>query len=260
MRDVKFFNFPINLIDGFLDNSSECLINIYDFSIYKHILTYAEKEGFEWIEYEEKAVEIAESFFSVDSRDKNSTYERGEKLFNKRDVNSPYTKINTNVLINFLNEPKTEFEKVVLLAHLAILSTNKDKVYSKVDKNFIYSRMNGLSKSLAHEYVDEKLIFPDPRIKEKLHPKLQKYFTKRYWDKIKEELSDRWYWFIPTELPVYDKDGNMTIKKIRRINYFTQLSQERFYNVIINEEKKKKEKKNPDALRSIIEDFNKKNK
>jgi hypothetical protein len=262
MKNEKFFNFPINLIDGFLDDSTKCLNNIFSYSIYKHILTYEEKEGFEWIDYEdeEKAVEIAESFFGVNKSDKKTTFINGEKLYNNIGLNCPFTRINVNVLKDFHNDPKTEFEKVVLLAHLALLSTNKEKPYSKVDKNFIYSRMNGFSKSLAREYVDEKLIFPDPRIKEQLHPKLQKYFTKRYWDKIKEELSERWYWFIPTELPVYDKDGNMTVKKIRRINYFTQLPQEKFYSVIIKEEEKKKEKKNTDVLRSIIENYNKNNK
>lgn len=262
MKNEKFFNFPINLIDGFLDDSTKCLNNIYDFSIYKHILKYEEKEGFEWIDYEdeEKAVEIAESFFEVKSRDKVLTFNKGKKIFNECDLKYPFTRINTAVLIDFLNNPKTEFEKVVLLAHLALLSTNKEKPYSKVDKNFIYSRMNGFSKSLAREYVDEKLIFPDPRIKEQLHPKLQKYFTKRYWDKIKEELSERWYWFIPKEIPAYDKDGNLTVKTIRRINYFTQLSQEKFYSVIIKEEEKKKEKKNTGVLRSIIENYNKNNK
>ena len=261
MRNEKFFNFPINLIDGFLDDSTKCLDNIFSFSIYKHIMEYNFKDGFEWVNSadEEKAIEIAESFFEVNSMNKISTYNKGEEIFNSVQSNQPYSRIKTAVLVDFFKNPKTEFEKVVLLAHLALLSTNKEKSYSKVDKNFIYSRMNGLSKSLAREYVDEKLIFPDPRIKEQLHPKLQKYFTKRYWDKIKEELSERWYWFIPKEIPVYDKDGNMAIKTIRRINYFTQLPPERFYSVIIKEEEKKKEKKNPDVLRSIIKEFNNKN-
>jgi hypothetical protein len=46
--DVRYFNFPIVLLEGFMIDSQKCLADIFDYAIYSHIKqNYIEKD--DWV-------------------------------------------------------------------------------------------------------------------------------------------------------------------------------------------------------------------
>lgn len=247
----KYFNFPIVLLEGFLDNTKDCLDNIWDYAL------YIQSQKYEWI-IDEDRISSADKYFGVRTGDKQKTYDNGEGLFESIPPKTPTSKINISVWFEYYNNKKTEFEKVCLLANIAILSTNKGKPYSKVEKHFLYSRMDGKVKKIGSDLVDEKLIFPDPKVTNELSEKIKKYATHRYWQKIKKELVENWYWFIPTTRPVINKNGKLVEIRIKGINYFTQLDGQTFYKGLITEEKNKFEntKKKEQILSNLIKEYN----
>ena len=249
-NDKVHFNFPIVLLEGFLKDSRESLNNIFDYAMYTKTLDYEHGDEIEMLK-------SAEKFFGVKSGNKSNAYENGEELYNST-FGTPKTRIAKEVYFEYYRGEKSEFEKVVLLAHLALLSTNKGKPYTKVGKHYLYSRMDGKIKSLASSFKDEKLTFPDPKVTEQLSDNIRKYATHRYWQRIKKELINKWYWVIPSKRPVMNSMGELVAKQIRGVNYFTQLDETTFYKGLITEEKNKflKEQEKKQTLESVIAEFN----
>ncbi len=42
-KNERYFNFPIRLLGGFLENDREVLDNIFDYALYFHSVTYYDK-------------------------------------------------------------------------------------------------------------------------------------------------------------------------------------------------------------------------
>jgi len=86
--------------------------------------------------------------------------------------------INSKIIYDYRTNFKTDFDKVCLLAFLAIKSIIANKAYCKIDNNFLWSRMDGNSKSVDVSELSEEV----------------KVYANRYQiDKIKKELIFNWY-------------------------------------------------------------------
>lgn len=250
-KDERYFNFPVQLLEGFLGDSKKAINNIYFYSIYSHILTYEDQEGFEWTKSADEAqlVSLADSFFGTKTGNKKECYQQGEMLHNSIPSNSPMTGMNKDLFFEFYAAGKTEFQKVCLLAHLALKSTCYKRQFSRVDKFYIYSRMDGKVESISKPYKEEyektnqKITFPDPEILSNLSAEIQKYATHRQWDKIRNELENGWFWTIPKKIPRMNKKGILELKGVRGANYFSQLKEDDFFELIIKLEMKDHEKK-----------------
>tara|TARA_B100000378_G_scaffold24408_1_gene18674 strand:- start:6212 stop:6922 length:711 start_codon:yes stop_codon:yes gene_type:complete len=170
---TKYFNFPISLLQGFLDNKNKCLLNILDYAIYTHANNNVEEEEF-------LEAEILESleYFSVNTGSIDSLIANGENLYYSNTSCKVITGINTSIFWDYKTNHKSKFEDVVLLAYLSLRSIVQKKAYCKVTNLFLLSRMDGHSSSVTEgQQLSDKI----------------KVFNNEYQiKKIKAELSDNW--------------------------------------------------------------------
>lgn len=171
--DIKkdYFNFPIVLLEGFLIDYMECLNNIFDYSIYGY-LNKAYESDF-------NKIKEAESFFGVNIGNKKRSFENGKTLFESIPEKLPFTGIRKSIWFDYYKNQKTEFQKVCLLAFLAIKSIVGKKLYCKTNYSLMFSRMSGISHTIKN--------------KSELPPELIDYFIKRRQsDKIIANLKSDW--------------------------------------------------------------------
>jgi hypothetical protein len=166
----RYFNFPIQLINGFLDNHLKCLNELYCYSVYAHSLKLNNAD-------ELIRVELSANYFGMQSHNYKNVLVNGKELYNSIDVKSPKAGLSVKVWFDFYKNEKTEFEKVSLLAFLALKSILQNKSYCKVTNEYLLSRMNGNAKSGSFSLLPESL---------KVYA--NEYQTK----KIKRELCSNW--------------------------------------------------------------------
>lgn len=178
-KDQRYFNFPIQLLNGYLANSKKVLNDISDYATYVQANSYHEKNGFEWVEHSEieNAVGLSDAYFGIITTNKIKCYENGELLYNSIPTTSPMVGINIGMYFEYKNE-KTEFEKVCLLGFLSIKSILQNKAYCKIDNNFWLSRMDGKAKSM--------------KCKSDLSKELMPFSNHYQMRKIKNELRANW--------------------------------------------------------------------
>lgn len=166
-----YYNFPIQLIKGFLDNDKRCLNNILDYHLYKHSLKLecgSEIENFE----------DAAAYYEINLVNSNECFKNAVHLINSIPAKSPRVSIASSVFWNFYQNYKSEFEKVCLLSYLAFKSILGDKPYCKVDNNYFLARLNGNVNTIENT--------------SELEESIQKYANHYQIRKIKNELSFNW--------------------------------------------------------------------
>jgi hypothetical protein len=170
--EETFFNFPIHLLKGFMNNSTNCLNEIMFYGVYTYsfVLTNAT---------EEEKIKSSLKYFCLTSDDQviKKVIREGSLLWTNTPQNSVMVGINRNMLFDFRDNYKTDLEKLCLLSFLAIRSIIQNKAYCKIDNNFLWSRMDGNSKSCDPSELSEDF----------------KKYTNRYQtDKFKTELIFNW--------------------------------------------------------------------
>lgn len=166
----RYFNFPIQLLKGFLVDDSKCLANILHYAIYAHSLKLELGT--------EKARIVSSMDFLCVSGGEEFVLKNGKKQYEENLQSSPMVGINSSIFWDFKQNHKTEFEKVCLLAFLALKSIIQSKAYAKIDNKFLLSRMDGKACSCE---IDE------------LSDELFKYSSRRLLEKVKMELQFNWY-------------------------------------------------------------------
>jgi len=168
--DVRYFNFPIELLSDFLNDSFKVLNNIFDYALYSHSLNLVFGDELE-------GMRASEKFFRVTCSNHKKSLINGKKLFNSIRPHSPMVGINFTIFWDYYKNDKSEFDKVCLLAFLAIKSILNKKPYCKIDNRFLLARMDGKAKSCDFEA---------------LSPLVKKYANEYQTKKIKYQLSDSW--------------------------------------------------------------------
>lgn len=135
--NIKYFNFPIVLLEGFLIDHISCLSNILDYAIYAYCDKYT-------IDDVSKPI----SFYHIKIIADQSSYQNGKLLFESISDTFPKVGIKTEIFEDFFHNEKTEFQKVVLLAFLSIKSILQNKTYCKIDNKFLFARMDGKAKAI----------------------------------------------------------------------------------------------------------------
>ncbi len=171
-NEDRYFNFPIQLLEGFLLDSRTCLNNISDYAIYSHSLSL------EFGDDEFDLMKAAATFFNVSLGSVNRSYQNGKELFDSIDERSPKVGLNVSIFWDYIKNDKTEFEKITLLAFLAIKSIIGSKPYCKVSNKYWLSRMDGKVGSV--------------QCKSELTPGIRKYYTEYQTKKIKRHLHLYW--------------------------------------------------------------------
>lgn len=138
--DVKYFNFPIQLLDGFMDDSHLVLNNIFDYAIYQHSLKLSGTKM--------ERFKAACEWFGVTSGNTTLSITNGQELTDSIPLCCPKVGISRTMWFDFYQNEKTDFDKICLLGYLAIKSILQTKPYWKLDNKFWLSRMDGKAKAV----------------------------------------------------------------------------------------------------------------
>lgn len=154
MENKKYFNFPINLIKGFIDNTHNCIDDIFDYAIYSYTIK------------KNVSQEDAAHVYGVTIGNSNKSMNNGKLLYESTPVKMPFVGIEKSVWFDFYKNEKTDFQKVTLLAYLALRSILMDKPYCKVTNDYLFSRIDGNTKIVdASEWSDSiRMYYKDYQI------------------------------------------------------------------------------------------------
>jgi hypothetical protein len=174
MKDNEeiYFNFPIQLLEGFIDYPEKILKNILDYSLYRMTLSYEHGD-------EEEMIASAKKFFGIYGGKDLKSYEYGEELYNSVELKSPMVGIKKEIFFDYYKNPKTDFQKAALLAHLAIRSILKNKAYCKITNFYLWSRMDGKTHAVDNKW----------ELSESIRVFANNYQAR----KLKNELKDNWF-------------------------------------------------------------------
>lgn len=166
----KFLNFPISLLQGFMEATKGTLGNILDYCIIYEM------------EVHQRPFDEARKMFNMaEPYDIMNFVEDARVVFNSTSRNQPRTGLEVNMFWEFyldksLFGKKTDEEKAILLAFLAIKSIVGCKEWCKLGKQeIIFHRMAG--------HTDCKTQIPDS---------IKPFCTRFKFDKIKKALVEHW--------------------------------------------------------------------
>jgi hypothetical protein len=167
----KYFNFPIQLLEGFIMNSNKVLTNISNYSIYEHTLKL--EFGTDLQKMKDSA-----SFYNMTLGSVKNSLGSGKMLHESIPTNSPKVGLNLSIFWDFYTNEKTEFDKVCLLAFLGIKSILGKQSYCKATNLFLWSRMDGKTNAIVEVLT--------------LSNEVRKYANEYQTKKIKTALRNNW--------------------------------------------------------------------
>lgn len=171
MNKEKYFNFPIQLLEGFMNENRKILTDISNYAIYENTLKL--EHGTELQKTKDSA-----NFYNMTLGNVKNTFNNGKILYNSIPTSSPKVGLNTSIFWDFYNNEKTEFDKICLLAFLSIKSIIGLKPYHKATNLYLWSRMDGKVKAIVE--VSE------------LSNEIKKYANEYQTKKIKTALRNNW--------------------------------------------------------------------
>lgn len=172
MSSYEYYNFPIQLVKGFLDDSKNVLINISHYCVYRIFFNDFEKYSGSFSGYQQACID-----FGIEFKNIASAYQNGKDLYESTIEKSPMVGMSSEMYWDYFNNEKTEFEKMLLLGDLAFKSILGSKSYIKLDNKYWFSRIDGNVKSIDKELLSDKI---------------KRYFNEYQTKKIKNRLIADW--------------------------------------------------------------------
>jgi len=170
MSDVRYFNFPVVLLQDFMTDTGACLTKIMYYSLYSHTLRLDQGDEME-------KFQCAIDYYNVPLSSTGGLFFDAQEIYEFMPDKTPMTGINLDVFMRFFLNKKTDFEKITLLGFLAIKSILGDKSYCKITNAFWLSRMDGFAKTCDTELLTDAV---------------KRYSGEYMTKKIKNELKDHW--------------------------------------------------------------------
>ena len=169
-KDEKYFNVPVQLFNGFMDDSDKCLNSVFNYAIYQHSLKLEGTQA--------ERFKAACKWYGVTAGNDSGSIADGKELTENTPENSPKVGISLSMFWDFYKNEKSDFDKICLLGYLAIKSILQTKPYCKIDNKYWLSRMDGKAKSVSmFDELSESVI---------------KYSSEYQTVKIKTELRNNW--------------------------------------------------------------------
>jgi len=119
-----------------------------------------------------------------------NSYNKGQEIANNTPKRTPMTSINHDIVFDFYDNHKSEFEIVTFLAFAGIRSILQMKPYTRITNDYLFARMAG------YPSTTEIVTLPGYEPKELpvvLPALIDKYNTRFKLDKIKKELQNNWH-------------------------------------------------------------------
>lgn len=167
MSTPKYLNFPIHFLQE--KTMTSTISKAMDFAVYAHSLS---------MEYEGNAFKSAAGFFNIKFGDLEKAEEEGGRLYNLYQ-NTPRVGVNLDILWDYYNNDKSEYQIDCFRAYCATRSIIGDKPYCKSNKALIHARMFGYSSAK---------VLPN-----KLSAHQLKYTQRYHIDKVLLDLQHHWY-------------------------------------------------------------------
>lgn len=171
-NNERYFNFPIQLLKGFMIDDTGVLNDICDYAIYENSLKLVLGES------ELENMKDSAKFFNLTLGSEKKSLENGKSLYNNVPQISPKVGLNLSIFWDFAKNDKSEFDRICLLGFLAIKSILQKNTYCKIDNKFWLSRMDGKPKSV-NDYSE-------------LSNEIREYANEYQTKKIKTALRDNW--------------------------------------------------------------------
>ena len=192
MSKETYYNFPIHLLKGFLIDSDKCLNDIILYSVYVNSLNIESGTELERVELTLKSFGLSGNVKEI--------CKSAAKIYTNTPAKSAMSGINSKIIYDYRTNFKTDFDKVCLLAFLAIKSIIANKAYCKIDNNFLWSRMDGNTKSVdVSELSDEVKVYANRYQIDKIKKELEeKYGFAFFFDFVKPTLNLTPFWVIFT--------------------------------------------------------------
>lgn len=167
----RYFNFPIQFLNGFMYDTETILLNIQCYALYDYYLKIYKGSAIDRIEASAK-------FFNLSLKNSEYFLNYAENIYEKSPANAPKVGLNLSIYWDFYKNDKTEFDKICLLGFLGIKSILGDKAYYKLTNKNWLSRMDGKPKAV-NDYLE-------------LSDEIQKYANEYQLKKIKMALRENW--------------------------------------------------------------------
>ncbi len=147
-KEVKYFNFPVQLLNDFLVNPQKCLSDIARYSVYAHSLKMTNAKELD-------RFTTGAAYYNIQFHNIKMALNDGKVLYDSISSKSPMTGINTKIYWDFYSNEKTEYDKMCLLGFLALKSIVQKKAYCKTNNQLWLARMSGKIKWDSAESLPE---------------------------------------------------------------------------------------------------------
>jgi hypothetical protein len=215
-KDLRYFNFPIQLISGFMANPNKCLSDIANYAVYEHSLKMNNSKELE-------RFEVSADYYGIKFSNTKNSLSNGKLLYNSIPTKSPKVGLSTQIYWDFYKNDKTEFDKICLLGFLALKSIVQKKACCKTNNKLWLARMDG--KKTIKEFSD-------------LSSSIAKYNNEYQTVKIKNDLRINWglitysrytkgfyiSFKINLDSLVYYAENNRTSNKIKQLKASNKLA------------------------------------
>lgn len=156
--------FPLILLKDAINNINASIDNIINYCFYCNTQIYHKYEN-----------EVRHSL-DIDINKFNLCLEKGKFIYESIPDTTVKVSIRKEVIWNYYNTDKTEYEIVLLIAFSALKSIIQRQTYKKITNKYLLSRMSFCNKTTNQ--IEDYLI---------------KYNTRYYLDKIKKDLELHWH-------------------------------------------------------------------
>lgn len=146
----KYFNFPVPILAGYLDNRVGILRNVLTYACYDY--SCKQRSG-----TQQERMVAAYNYFNIEQGNVDFHLDLGKKLHELYRGPLPMVGIETSIFWEYYKNEKSEIDDVCLLAYLAIRSILGNKAYCKMDNKFMLSRMSGNIKSCEFSSLPDNL-------------------------------------------------------------------------------------------------------
>jgi hypothetical protein len=172
MSKEKYFNFPVQLLSGFMIDSKKVLDDITNYAVYENSLKLE-------LGTEVEKIKASASFYNMTLGSNSNSLRNGKLLYNSIAYNSPKVGLSVEMFWDFYKNEKTEFDKICLLCFLGLKSIIGRKSFCKVTNLYLWARMDGKANTIVE--ISE------------LSNEVRKYANRYQSENIKNELILNWH-------------------------------------------------------------------
>lgn len=176
MAENVYFTCPVSVLQEAFTDIKKVANNIIELSVYLHSIQLDEEDSND----EMTNLMISADYLHVRFGNPGSSLENAKKLYNKINRKEALMSLKTEIVFDFLQNNKTQYEIACFCAYASFKSILGKKPYIKMTNEYFLTRFFGFNSQA------------DVRIQFKSGDLYKKYSSRYMMDKIKETLIQEW--------------------------------------------------------------------